>query len=143
MPMLSIGDLPTDNDNPMAKLTRAISTYLAKLDRQRLAIGAKYDAFCDLLVNAQTNFDVSALKQRVHLAVGAHTAPLIELVSNAKAVINVKYDDISTLHCENIRNGYLYDGDLVFVILKGIYGFKFPKRFLEISSRDLTSSFFF
>jgi hypothetical protein len=25
--------------------------------------------------------------------------------------------------------------------LKGIYGFKFPKRFLEISSRDLTSSF--
>jgi hypothetical protein len=45
--------------------------------------------------------------------------------------------------CENICNGYLYDGDLVFVILKGIYGFKFPKRFLEISSRDLTSSFFF
>ncbi len=42
--------------------------------------------------------------------------------------------------CENIPNGYLYDGDLVFVILKGIYGFKFPKRFLEISSRDLTSS---
>ena len=41
---------------------------------------------------------------------------------------------------ENIRNGYLYDGDLVFVILKGIYGFEFPKRFLEISSRDLTSS---
>ncbi len=46
-------------------------------------------------------------------------------------------------YCESIRNGYLYDGDLVFVILKGIYGFKFPKRFLEISSRDLTSSFLF
>jgi hypothetical protein len=49
-------------------------------------------------------------------------------------------------YCENILCGYLYDGDLVFVILKGIYGFKFPKRFLEISSRDLTSSlllFFF
>jgi hypothetical protein len=43
--------------------------------------------------------------------------------------------------CENILCGYLYDGDLVFVILKGIYGFKFPKRFLEISSRDITSSF--
>ncbi len=41
--------------------------------------------------------------------------------------------------CENILCGYLYDGDLVFVILKGIYGFKFPIRFLEISSRDLTS----
>jgi hypothetical protein len=34
--------------------------------------------------------------------------------------------------CENILRGYLYDGDLVFVILKEIYGFKFPKRFLEI-----------
>jgi hypothetical protein len=45
--------------------------------------------------------------------------------------------------CENIRNGYLYDGDLVLVILKGIYGFKFPKRFLEISSKDLTSSLLF
>jgi hypothetical protein len=41
--------------------------------------------------------------------------------------------------CENILRGYLHDGDLVFVILKGIYGFKFPQRFLEISSRDLTS----
>jgi hypothetical protein len=41
--------------------------------------------------------------------------------------------------CENILRGYLYDGDLAFVILNGIYGFKFPKRFLEISSRDLTS----
>ncbi len=41
--------------------------------------------------------------------------------------------------CENILRGYLYDGDLVFAILKGIYSFKFPKRFLEISSRDLTS----
>jgi hypothetical protein len=41
--------------------------------------------------------------------------------------------------CENILSGYLYDGDLVFVILKGISIFKLPKRFLEISSRDLTS----
>ncbi len=43
--------------------------------------------------------------------------------------------------CENILRGYLYDGDLVFVILKGTYGFKFPKSILEISSRDLTSFF--
>ncbi len=41
--------------------------------------------------------------------------------------------------CENILHGYLYGGDLLFVIVKGNYGFKFPKRFLEISSRDLTS----
>ncbi len=49
----------------------------------------------------------------------------------------------ATASCENILCRYLYDGDLVFVILKGIYGFKFPKRFLEISSRDLTSSLLF
>ncbi len=42
--------------------------------------------------------------------------------------------------CENILTGYLYDGDLMFVILKGISILKFPKRFLEISSRDLPSS---
>ncbi len=40
--------------------------------------------------------------------------------------------------CENILRGYLYVCDSAFVILKGIYSFKFPKRFLEISSRDLT-----
>ncbi len=31
--------------------------------------------------------------------------------------------------CDNIRNGHLYGGDFLFVILKGIYSFKFPKRF--------------
>jgi hypothetical protein len=43
--------------------------------------------------------------------------------------------------CENILHGFLYVFDLAFVILKGIWGFKFPERFLEISSRGLTSSF--
>ncbi len=45
----------------------------------------------------------------------------------------------SVAACENILHGYLYVFDLAFVILKGIYGFKFSKRFLELSSRDLTS----
>ena len=48
--------------------------------------------------------------------------------------------------CENIFRGYLYNRDLVFVILKGISIFLFPRRFLEISSRDLNFSlllFFF
>jgi hypothetical protein len=98
MPTPSIGDLPTDDDNPMARLNRAISTHLAELNCQCLAISAKYDAFRDLLLNAQTNFNVSALEQQVRSAVGAHTAPLIELVSNAKVAIDVKYDDISALH---------------------------------------------
>ncbi len=34
----------------------------------------------------------------MRFAVGVHTAPLLELVSNAEAVINVKYDNISALH---------------------------------------------
>ena len=40
--------------------------------------------------------------------------------------------------CENILHGYLYLFDLAFSHQDGIYGFKFPHRFLEISSRDLT-----
>jgi hypothetical protein len=42
--------------------------------------------------------------------------------------------------CENILCGYLYISDLAFVILKGIYGFKFPKRLLEIACRKISSS---
>jgi hypothetical protein len=42
--------------------------------------------------------------------------------------------------CENIHSWISLIGDLVFSHNQGIYGFKIPKRFLEISSRDLTSS---
>jgi hypothetical protein len=98
MPMPSIGDLSTDDVDPMAKLTRAISSHLAKLDCQCIAISAKYRAFHDLLVKTQTNFDVSAIKRQVRSAVGAHTTLLLELVSDAEAAINVKYDNISALH---------------------------------------------
>jgi hypothetical protein len=61
-PTPSIGDLPTADDNPIATLHRSISTHLAELDPQWIAIGTKYDAFHDLLVKAQTNFDISAIK---------------------------------------------------------------------------------
>jgi hypothetical protein len=67
----------------------------------------------------------------------------LEATGNQGLVANCKVElrpESMMLYCENIRNGYLHDGELVFVILKGIYSFKFPKRFLEISSRDLTSS---
>jgi hypothetical protein len=40
--------------------------------------------------------------------------------------------------CDNILSGYLCAVTTVFSKQDGIYGFKFPKRFLEISSRDLT-----
>ena len=42
--------------------------------------------------------------------------------------------------CENIQSWILYVSDLVFSHQGEIYSFKFPSRFLEISSRDLTSS---
>jgi hypothetical protein len=44
--------------------------------------------------------------------------------------------------CENILHGFLYVFDLVFAHKKEFSIFKFPKRFLEISSGDLTSSLF-
>ena len=40
--------------------------------------------------------------------------------------------------CENIHSWILYVSDLVFSHQGEMYGFKFPERFLEISSRDLT-----
>ncbi len=40
--------------------------------------------------------------------------------------------------CKNIHSWISLSGDLVFSHQQGIYGFEFPKRFLEISSRDLT-----
>jgi hypothetical protein len=40
--------------------------------------------------------------------------------------------------CENIHSWISLSGDLVFSHQQGIYSFKFPKRFLEISFRDLT-----
>jgi hypothetical protein len=43
--------------------------------------------------------------------------------------------------CDNIHSWISLSGDLAFSHQHGIYGFKFPKRFLEISSRDLTSLF--
>ncbi len=43
--------------------------------------------------------------------------------------------------CEDILCGYLYDGDLVFVILKGIFSFKSPKRFWRSLPEILLSLF--
>ncbi len=40
--------------------------------------------------------------------------------------------------CDNIYSWISLSCDLAFSHQDGIYGFQFPKRFLEISSRDLT-----
>jgi hypothetical protein len=70
-----------------------------------------------------------------------------DTLQNAKQLFSTRLAQMTKYcimrECENILRGYLYDGDFAFVILKEIYGFEFPKRFLEISSRNLTSSFLF
>jgi hypothetical protein len=43
-----------------------------------------------------------------------------------------------TRECDNIHSWISLSGDLVFSHQQGIYGFEFPKRFVEIFSRDLT-----
>ena len=45
--------------------------------------------------------------------------------------------------CDNIRNGYLYGGDLLFVILKGIYGLNSPKGFWRSLPEISLLHFFF
>jgi hypothetical protein len=45
--------------------------------------------------------------------------------------------------CENILCGYLYDYDLVFVILEGICGFEFPERFSWRSLPEILLLLFF
>ena len=40
--------------------------------------------------------------------------------------------------CDNILSGYLCAVTTVFSQQDGIYGFKFPKRFLEISSQEIS-----
>ncbi len=52
--------------------------------------------------------------------------------------IELSFVDIT---CDNIHSWISLSGDLAFSHQDGIYGFKFPERFLEISSRDLTSLF--
>ena len=67
----------------MAALNRAISAHLSELARQQRAISDKYDAFHALLSTAQATFDAPAIKLRVRPAIGAHTTPFLELISQA------------------------------------------------------------
>ena len=82
----------------MAALNRGISVHLSELDRQQRAIGDKYDAFRALLVEAQASFDAPAIDLRIRSAIGAHTAPFTELISQAESAIDRKYEEISALH---------------------------------------------
>jgi hypothetical protein len=65
-----------------------------------------------------------------------------DALQNAKQLFSLRLLQM-TKYCamrefENIHSWISLSGDLVFSHQQGIYSFKFPKRFLEISSRDLT-----
>ena len=90
--------MPPGEDEPMVTLNRAISAHFSELDRQQRVIGDKYNAFRALLVMAQATFDAPAIQLRVRSAIGAHTAPFSELLSQAESAIDRKYDEISALH---------------------------------------------
>ena len=79
-----------DDGNPMAALNRGISAHLVELDHQQRAIGDKYDAFCALLVQAKASFDTPAIDLRIRSAIGAHTAPFSELISQAESAIDIR-----------------------------------------------------
>jgi hypothetical protein len=95
---LQLDDLPATAPDGMATLQRAISEHFAELDRQRIWIGEKYDTLHDLLVMAQAKFDASAIERRVRSTVWVQSAGLKELVVNAEAAIDIKYDEITTMH---------------------------------------------
>ncbi len=90
--------VPPGDGDPMAALNRGISAHLSELDRQQRAIGDKYDVFRALLVVAQASFDAPAINLRIRSAIGAHTAPFSELISQAESAIDRKYEEISALH---------------------------------------------
>ncbi len=75
------------DDDPMAKFNAAISLHLAELNRQRIAIGKKYDAFHDLLVQTRTDFNVSAIKARVSSAVAAQTASIAAMLTQSEEAL--------------------------------------------------------
>jgi hypothetical protein len=56
-----------------------------------------------------------------------------DALQNAKQLFSTRLPQVTKYcvmrECENILSGYLYDGDLVFVIFKRISIFKFPKGF--------------
>jgi hypothetical protein len=65
-----------------------------------------------------------------------------DMLQNAKQFFSLRLPQMTKYcvmrECDNIHSWDISSGDLAFSHQDGIYGFKSPKRFLEISSRDLT-----
>jgi hypothetical protein len=66
-----------------------------------------------------------------------------DTLQNAKQLFSLRLPRMMKYYvvreCDTIHSWISLSGDLAFSHQHGIYSFKFPKRFLEISCRDLTS----
>ncbi len=65
-----------------------------------------------------------------------------DVLQHAKQLFSLRLPQMTKYcvmrECDNIHSWISLSGDLAFSHQHGIYGFKFPERFLEISFRDLT-----
>ncbi len=61
--------------------------HLAELNRLRIAIGKKYDAFHDLLVQTRMDFNVSAIEARVSSAVAVQTALIAAMLTQSEEAL--------------------------------------------------------
>jgi hypothetical protein len=79
---------------------------------------------------------------RVFSSLAGLDSVFLNALQNAKQLFHVSLLQMTKYcvmrECDNIHSWISLSGDLAFSYQDGIYGFKFPKRFLEISSRDLT-----
>jgi hypothetical protein len=70
-----------------------------------------------------------------------------DALQNAKQLLSTRIPKMTKYcimrECENILRGYLYDGDLVFVILKGIFSFLNPPKGFWRSLPEISLLFFF
>jgi hypothetical protein len=73
----------------------------------------------------------------------AHALLTNKILPKALKAVNMRIHWLRCRNCDNILRGYLYVVTTVLSHQDGIYGFKFPNRFSEISCscRDLTSLF--
>jgi hypothetical protein len=83
---------------------------------------------------------------RVFSSLAGLNSVFLNALQNAKQVFLDRIPQMTKYcimkECENILHGFLYVFDLAFVILKGIYGFKFPKRFWR-SLPEISLFYFF
>ena len=122
-----------NNMGPTANLTRSqvlaagFRKYGDGVDKKRVCLSY---AIAGLIATAYLDTDNPSPLPLIIDLVPAHTQTEFNKKSGSAR--------IDSSNCDNIHSWISLSGDLAFSHQHGIYGFKFPKRFLKISSRDLT-----